>query len=1224
MQRLVAGEISKERDVVAALKELLSMEDFSHGCLEIFAPSVKGLIGISDSREIIAAQVSSNGPTGLKALRLLLTVKAGRYAFREGYRVSGSQGLSIRKEDLEALIKGFSNADTGDMPEANGTGTSPETSDQSSSSAPGNAKTRKGVDAVARMKAAIQTRTGTNFPAIRLEEKISTPEPISPAVPEENLVKSYRTEPPRQPTPVDEIPSNHEETSAASEPAEEPVKPNKKTWSDLLSDNNVSAGRARPSNVRSEAEDQTEPSGADEGSDQADLEDQPSLEIAQSKPKEEAPSAAAKFAQPQPKSTPKEPSSVSKIASDGGDTASGATATEGASSSAENSVSAKPPTEQKASGEVAPLPGAAKPSVPPKKSWAAEQLARKVATTRTGITGHNLPAVQLEKLTKTGDQAKVEIPKEPSEPAVSESVTPASEGKPEEEKPPEAQAPQSSAPAKGPDSQPAPPEAKAKLFDLKAKLAASSGKTPAANAQSSDTTAKPPEIASQPPVSGPKASDLMATPPDVSAKTSNPRNTSTLLNSLRSSSPIPKERSKDGDSAKSTRTIEMASAQSAEEEEKKQFRRTVRNIGFAGAGLLVLTIMFFGFSALDEKSKADQVTALYEKARKNEIPWKEVVDRATEALQWHPRSAELLFYRGRALRCLKEPQKALDDFNSALNISPNDYRIIERRAFAQLDLNNNQGAIADFARLLEKKEYQKPENYSLRGTAYLSTADFVDAAKDFRLAGQGNPKNVAYLLCLAMAETGMRHYGKAIDALNQALKADPKNTAAYLQQARIFVLQKQYAQAKSVLAKCNDIRPAPAAYAMLAEIAIQERDIPGALRAYNKVLSLHQDDPLTLSLRAQLYLDSGKPAIALDDYNRIAKVNGIAKVPDFYRKKANVEKRLGQMETATSDYAKAVAANGQDGWLSQQLADCAESIGDYKTAVGAYSKSIERRPNESWLYVKRGLAYSNNKNYTDADADFQKAVSLDNNNVGAYFGRGLNCFRSGLYDRATVDFDKVLAMDHNYPEARKLKAQIASIKNHGTVLDTSSSESAAAPKDPELEKCTSKTELVDKGYSKMKEGQSAAAIPYFAKAIKLDPNCVDARRDLGYALLNQGRPAAAIEQFNILERIKPMTDVERLALAKSLTDVDAKKEAVDVYKKYLKTHPGEADPREELVKLYEALGQFDQLQDVCVEGMKQAKTPEDYATFKKLMVDAITTHNSRQLDKRAGQNIKGG
>jgi tetratricopeptide (TPR) repeat protein len=1222
MQRLVAGEISKERDVVAALKELLSMEDFSHGCLEIFAPSVKGLIGISDSREIIAAQVSSNGPTGLKALRLLLTVKSGRYAFREGYRVSGSQGLSIRKEDLEALIKGFSNADTGDMPEANGTGMPPEASDQSSNSAPGNAKTRKGVDAVARMKAAIQTRTGTNFPAIRLEEKISPPEPISPAVPEENLVKSYRTEPPRQPTPVDETSNNHEETSVASEPAEEPVKPNKKTWSDLLSDNNVSAGRARPSNVRSETEKQTEPSDAGEGSDQADLEDQPSVEIAQSKPKEEASTAATKVAQPQSKSTPKEPSSVAKIASDGGDTAIGATAMESASSSAENSVSAKPPTEQKISGEVAPVPGAAKPSVPPKKSWAAEQLARKVATTRTGITGHNLPAVQLEKLTKTGDQAKVEIPREAAEPTVSESKTPASEGVPKE--PSEAQAPQSSAPAKGPDSQPAPPEAKAKLFDLKAKLAASGGKTPAAKAQSSDTTAKPPEVASQPPISGPKASDLMATPPDLSAKTSNPRNTSTLLNSLRSSSPIPKERSKEGDSAKSTRTIEMVSAQSAEEEEKKQFRRTVRNVGFAGAGLIVLTIMFFGFSALDEKSKADQVTTLYEKARKNEIPWKEVVDRATEALQWHPRSAELLFYRGRALRCLKEPQKALDDFNSALNISPNDYRIIERRAFAQLDLNNNQGAIADFSRLLEKKEYQKPENYSLRGTAYLSTGDFVDAAKDFRLAGQGNPKNVAYPLCLAMAETGMRHYGKAIDALNQVLKADPKNTAAYIQQARILVLQKQYAQAKSVLAKCNDIHPAPAAYAMLAEIAIQEKDIPGALRAYNKVLSLHQDDPLTLSLRAQLYLDSGKPAIALDDYNRIAKVNGIAKVPDFYRKRASTEKRLGQMEAATSDYAKAVAANGQDGWLSQQLADCAEQIGDYKTAVGAYSKSIERRPNDAWLYVKRGLAYSNNKNYTDADADFQKAVSLDGNNAGAYFGRGLNCFRKGLYDRASVDFDKALAIDRTYIEARKLKAQIASIKSHGTVLDTSSSELAAAPKDLELEKCTSKTDLVDKGYAKMKEGQSSAAIPYFAKAIKLDPNCVDARRDLGYALLNQNRPAAALEQFNILERIKPMTDVERLALAKSLTDADAKAEAVEVYKKYLKTHPGEADPREELVKLYEALGQFDKLQEVCVEGMKAAKTPEDYATFKKLMVDAITTHNSRQLDKRAGQNIKGG
>ncbi len=100
MQKLVAGAFSAEHEVSTALQELLSMEDISHGCLEIFAPHIQGLIGISDNREIVAAQISPDGPIGIKALKLLLHVRSGRYAFREGHRIQSEENFTVNSEDL--------------------------------------------------------------------------------------------------------------------------------------------------------------------------------------------------------------------------------------------------------------------------------------------------------------------------------------------------------------------------------------------------------------------------------------------------------------------------------------------------------------------------------------------------------------------------------------------------------------------------------------------------------------------------------------------------------------------------------------------------------------------------------------------------------------------------------------------------------------------------------------------------------------------------------------------------------------------------------------------------------------------------------------------------------------------------------------------------------------------------------------------------------------------
>ncbi len=107
MFAVLEGQISDDQDLREVLEIVLNVKDVQNGVLRITCNEFNGRIGIFCGRYITGAKVSSTDETGEEALKKLLTVQKGNFAFLDakGQDISDlKQSLSIEIDRLLELL----------------------------------------------------------------------------------------------------------------------------------------------------------------------------------------------------------------------------------------------------------------------------------------------------------------------------------------------------------------------------------------------------------------------------------------------------------------------------------------------------------------------------------------------------------------------------------------------------------------------------------------------------------------------------------------------------------------------------------------------------------------------------------------------------------------------------------------------------------------------------------------------------------------------------------------------------------------------------------------------------------------------------------------------------------------------------------------------------------------------------------------------------------------
>ena len=279
-------------------------------------------------------------------------------------------------------------------------------------------------------------------------------------------------------------------------------------------------------------------------------------------------------------------------------------------------------------------------------------------------------------------------------------------------------------------------------------------------------------------------------------------------------------------------------------------------------------------------------------------------DEAVDALP--PKmQAESLVMRGKLLSPT-DPEKALADFNKAIELDPED----PEHLLARADFYNSQKkydeAVADIdaviaqrpevagsylvkATLLREQEKfdealaaldkaaelapAAPGIYQQRGELYRMKGDFPQAIEQFTRVLNMQPGLVLPLIHRSEAYLNNKQYDEALADIESVIKANPELTVAHGLKAQTLASMERFPEAIEELKKLTDDEEAqPEFQLQLALYHLFAKQPREAIAAYTELLEQDDDNFPALRGRADAYLNIGEHANAVADFKKALEV----------------------------------------------------------------------------------------------------------------------------------------------------------------------------------------------------------------------------------------------------------------------------------------------------------------------------------------------------------------
>lgn len=163
--------------------------------------------------------------------------------------------------------------------------------------------------------------------------------------------------------------------------------------------------------------------------------------------------------------------------------------------------------------------------------------------------------------------------------------------------------------------------------------------------------------------------------------------------------------------------------------------------------------------------------------------------------------------RGQAYYVLGEQKKALIDFNSFLNLHPEDGGTYYNRGVLKAELNQLKEAVEDLSLALKLNKGNPADIYYARGTVNESLNLSSKAILDYKSSLKYNPRQEDALNNLGIIEMKEGNYTMSIDYFNQALSINPNRVNSLFNRGFTFTKMGNYENAKSDLKKALALSP---------------------------------------------------------------------------------------------------------------------------------------------------------------------------------------------------------------------------------------------------------------------------------------------------------------------------------------------------------------------------------------------------------------------------------
>ena len=310
------------------------------------------------------------------------------------------------------------------------------------------------------------------------------------------------------------------------------------------------------------------------------------------------------------------------------------------------------------------------------------------------------------------------------------------------------------------------------------------------------------------------------------------------------------------------------------------------------------------------------------------------------------------------------------------------------------------------------QDIKRPESYNYtRGLEALQKENTEEALDYFNKEINDNPKNGYAFVWIAMLRDYQEEYGRALTAVDRAIRLLPKKDKeyrcfAYKTRASIYTNLDQVDKALQDYASAIKEEPNNEdAYEKRAQLYFTQNEYALADHDYKRLIELNQGSVMG-------YMGIGRNSNAQNNFEKaITQFDYVIKLaPDYssgYSFRAESYARLKQYAQAADDVIKALSIDGDDKafyWM-QQIAD--SSFIDMSTKLKV--QSLKNPNNDYWKYCQ-GVIYERSAQYRKALSYYKSSYNLDPSPTTAY--RICNCYDElGDFDMAIKYINKAIEID---------------------------------------------------------------------------------------------------------------------------------------------------------------------------------------------------------------------
>ncbi len=328
----------------------------------------------------------------------------------------------------------------------------------------------------------------------------------------------------------------------------------------------------------------------------------------------------------------------------------------------------------------------------------------------------------------------------------------------------------------------------------------------------------------------------------------------------------------------------------------------------------------------------------------------------TSAIELNAQYPQAYNNMGNVYMDMKRPKEAIKVYTKAIEIAPTYGVAYNNRGSANFELGNYEAAIRDFSDAIRYLNLNAvPHNG--RGKAFLSQGKNYAALRDFTRAVRLNKSYGMVYLSRARANAGLKRYQAAIRDYSRAINLAKMEPQLYFERGKAYQKQGDHYAAISDFGQVIDLAPGHArAYALRALSFGMVKKYDKAFSDADKAVELDPSDYHAYLSRGKIAKKKGDYDNALDDFKTVLELK---------KKNAEALKLTAQIYEIRKNKEEAVA------WYQRSLAadpfmkGSREGLKRLTGTLPGLESEVSGEPVSGWVLSRRpdGKYYVSNKKY---------------------------------------------------------------------------------------------------------------------------------------------------------------------------------------------------------------------------------------------------------------------